>query len=66
MSIVNGLAINSNNDNEYYEALVKRQAKNDKNNDTFRNNASFSIGSTVLVQYEDGGPWTWYSGGERR
>ena len=36
MPIVNGLLINSNNDDEYYEALFNRQTKNDKKTDTFR------------------------------
>ena len=57
MPIVNRPLINSNND-EHYKALVNRQTKNDKNNDTFRNYVSFSIGSTVVFQCDDGGPWT--------
>ena len=32
--------------------------KNDKNLDTYRNYTSIPIGPTVLVQQEDGGPWT--------
>ena len=36
--------------------LVNGQMKNDKNYDTSRSYASFSLGSTVAVQWEDGGP----------
>ena len=47
------------------EALVNRQTKDDKNNDTVRNYDSFPIRSTVVVQCQDGGPWTHGSGEER-
>ena len=52
------MQIDSNKVDEHYEALVSTQTKIDKNNDTFRNYASFLIGSTVAVQHEDGGMWT--------
>ena len=42
--------IGVNNDDEHYETLVKRQMKNDKNHDTYRNHAVIPIGSTVAVQ----------------
>ena len=58
MPIMNRLPINSDNDDEHYEAVVNRQTKIDKTYDTARNYASFSIGSTVVVQQEDGGKWT--------
>ena len=63
MPIVNRPVINSNNsdqhkDDQHYEAVVKRQTKDDKNHDTFRNYASFPLGSTVVVQCKDGGQWT--------
>ena len=58
MLVVNRPPINSNNDDEYYEVLVNRQIRNDKIYDTSRIYASFSLGSTVVVQWEDGGPWT--------
>ena len=48
--MVNRQLINSNNDDEHYEVLVNRQTKNDKNYDTSRSFASFSLGSTVAVQ----------------
>ena len=54
MPIVNRLPFDSDNNDEHYEALVNRQTKNDKSNDTFRDHATFSIGSTIVVQYEDG------------
>ena len=54
MPIVNIPPVNLNNDDEHYEAVVHRQMKNYKNNDTFRKYASFSMGSTVVAQYEDG------------
>ena len=37
MSIINRLLINLDNDDEHYEALVNRQAKNNKKYDTARN-----------------------------
>ena len=56
--IINILPVNSNNDDEHYEALVTRQTRNDKNYDTSRSYDSFSVVSTVVVQWEDGGLWT--------
>ena len=32
--------------------------KNSKDKDTSKNFVSFPIGSTVVVHWEDGGPWT--------
>ena len=58
MLIINRLLINSNNDDEHYEVLVTRQTRNDNNYDTSRKYDSFSIRSTVAVQWEDGGQWT--------
>ena len=57
MPIANRPLINSSNNDEHYKGIVNRQTKNDKKNNTFRNYASFSIGSTVAVWYEDGGLW---------
>ena len=54
MPISNRLLINLNNDEEYYNVLVKIQTKNDKSHDTSRNNVSFALGSPVVVQCEDG------------
>ena len=58
MPIINKPVIGLNNDDKHYEALVKRQMKNDKNHDTPRNCASIPIGSTVAVHRKDAGPWT--------
>ena len=57
MPIINRLQINLDNDDKHYEELVNRQAKNNKKYDTARNYYLFSIGSTEVVQWEDG-PWT--------
>ena len=60
LPVVNRQLINSNNDDdEPYEALVNIQTTNDKIYDTSRSSASFSLGSTVVIQWEDGGPWTY-------
>ena len=37
---------------------MRRQGKNDPNNDISQIFVSIPIGSTVVVQQEDGGPWT--------
>ena len=50
MPIINRIPINSDNDDDHNEALVKRQIRNDKNYDTARNYDLFLIGSTVMVQ----------------
>ena len=59
MSPINIPLICINNDDEHYKELVKRQTKNDNNHDTSRNYALISIGSTVAVQWEDSGLWTY-------
>ena len=43
-------SINTNNDDDYYETLVARQAKAHKNYDTFRNYNSITIVSIRAVQ----------------
>ena len=58
MPIVNRPPIGLNNVDEHYEALIKRQMKNDKNHDTPRIYASIPIGSTVVAQHKDGELWT--------
>ena len=50
MPTINRPLIGVNNDDEHYEALVKRQTKNDKNHDTSRNYVLIPIGSNVAVQ----------------
>ena len=56
MPILNMLPVNTENDDEHYETLVQQQAKTNKNHDTPRNYNFTPIGSTVVVQREDGGP----------
>ena len=51
MPIVNRLPINSNDDDEHYKVLIHRPTK------IMRSYASFSLGSTIVVQ-QDGEPWT--------
>ena len=58
MPIIKRPLIGLNNDDEHYEALVKRQTKNDKNHDTSRKYASIPIGCTVAVPCKGGGLWT--------
>ena len=57
MPILSNPLIRPDND-EYYEALVKRQTKKNENHDTCRYYDFIPIGSTVAVQQEDGGLWT--------
>ena len=54
MSVLTRSWLNSNND-EHYEALINRQAKNDKNHDTPGNDAFITVVSNVAVQCKDGG-----------
>ena len=49
--------ININYNDEYYEAFKLMQEAYTKNKDTHKDSKSFSSGSTVAVQMEDGGPW---------
>ena len=58
MPIINRLPINIGNDDKHNDVLFSGHTNNDRKYDTTRNYASFSIGSTVVVQEGDGGPWT--------
>ena len=58
MSIIKRAPMHIDKDEEHYEALVKRQTKDDNSQGTPRNYVSVPIGSTVVVQHEDEGPWT--------
>ena len=49
--------INIDNDDEHHKSLTHRQSKNNQNNDTSKSFMSIPIGSTVVVQQEDGGLW---------
>ena len=55
MPIINRMPINSDNDDDHYKGLVKRQIRNNKTCDTARNYDLFLIGSTVAAQQGDGG-----------
>ena len=50
--------INTNNNDDYYETLMERQGKAEKNYGAPRNYNSVPVGSTVVVQRKNGGPWT--------
>ena len=58
MWVMSRLSINAYNDDDHNEALVERQRKAHKGYDTVRYYNSIPIGSTQVVQYEDGGLWT--------
>ena len=58
MWVINRLPFGIDNDDEHHKAIIKRQTKNDKDKDTSKNVVSLPMGSTVVVQYKDGGPWT--------
>ena len=53
--IINRLPINSNNDDDHYEELVKRQMKHDESHDTFRN---YNSSPVVVVKQENGRLWS--------
>ena len=57
MLIINRPPVGIGKDEGHYEVLVKSK-KDDKNQDTPRNYVSIPTGSTVVVQCEDGEPWT--------
>ena len=52
------LPINTNNDEEHHKVLTNRQCRNDWGNDTSKTFVSLPIGSTIVVQQENGGLWT--------
>ena len=54
MPIINRIPISKDNDDEHHKALLWRQTKNDRKHDTTRNYTLLPIGSTVVVQREDG------------
>ena len=57
MPVSNRLPIGIDNDDEYHKVIINTN-KNDKDKDTFKYFVSLPIGSTVVVQHEDGGLWT--------
>ena len=58
MPVIYRKPVIADNDNEHHIKLVHGQSKNDTNNDASQVFVSIPIGSTVVVQWEDGGPWT--------
>ena len=58
MLILNRPLINTDNNDDHYDKSVERAGKADKNYDTLISYNSILIGSTVVFQREDGGPWT--------
>ena len=58
MIIINGSPVGIDNDQEYYKAIIKKANKDDKSKGTPKMYVSIPIGFTVVVQQEDGGPWT--------
>ena len=58
MSVIDRRPISIDNDDEHHKNLMHRQGKNYPNNDASKIFVFISKGSTVVVQWEDGGPWT--------
>ena len=58
MPVLDGKPVSGDNDDENHSKLVHRQHKSNRYNDASPIYASIPIGSTVVVQQEDGGPWT--------
>ena len=56
MPVIDRKPVCTDNDDEHYTKLVPREHKNDTM--MLHKSASIPIGSTVVVQQEDGGPWT--------
>ena len=58
MPLMDRKPINIDNDDEHHKNLMHRQGKNDWNNDTSKIFMFIPIGSTLVVQWGDGGLWT--------
>ena len=58
MPVLDRKLIGRDNDDKNHSKLVHRQHKNNRYNDNSPIFASIPIGSTVVVQWEDGGLWT--------
>ena len=54
MPVVNRKPVSVENDDKHHKKLMHRQGKNDTNNDAAQVFVSIPIGSTVVVQWEDG------------
>ena len=57
MPIMNRPLVGIDNDEEHHKVIIKRQTNNDKDKDTSKKFVSLPIGSTVVVHWEDWGPW---------
>ena len=55
MPIINRPLVGTDNDDEHNRLKMKSQTKNDKDKETSKYFVSLPIGSTVVVQWEDGG-----------
>ena len=58
LPIINRPPVGTDNDQEHYKVILKRQIKDDKSKGTSKIYVSIPIGSTVAVIQEDGGLWT--------
>ena len=58
MPIIDRKPIGGDNDDDHLSKLMHMQHRNGTNNDGLPVFASIPIGSTVVVQQEDSGPWT--------
>ena len=58
MPVIDRKPVSIDNDDEHHIKLMHRQSKNDSNNDASQVFAYIPIGSSVVVQWEDRGPWT--------
>ena len=56
MPVLDWKPIGKDYDDEHQDRLLERQHKNNNDSPIF---ASIPIGSAVVVQQEDGGPWTY-------
>ena len=52
------MPINYDYNDDHYEVLKARQNKAVKYKNAFQEFVNIPIGSTVVVQWEDGSPWT--------
>ena len=50
MLVIDRLPVGSDNDEEHHKAIMDRQTRNDKGNDTSKSFVSLLVGSTVAVQ----------------
>ena len=58
VTLVNREPIIINNDHAYNEAFKMHEKKCIKDSGTYKGSLSLSMGSTLAIQCENGGPWT--------